>query len=114
MRLWPSKTFWRIKTALFVIFLPTFCVSAVLTFWINGMAAFGPNRPNPGYLQVMGWFAVTPMGPSESFPTSEMLFNLIIALGANAVVWSWVGSLAVAAIVEVIVRLIRRGRSAAA
>jgi hypothetical protein len=110
---WPSRTFWWIKTALFVIFLPVFCVSAVLTFWISGMGAFGPPRPAPDYLQVMGWLAVTPMRPSESFPTSEMLFNLIIALGVNAVVWSWVGSLAAAVIVEVIVRLVRRGRPAA-
>ncbi len=44
---WPSKTFWRIKTALFVIFLPTFCVSAVLALWISGMAAFGPPRRIP-------------------------------------------------------------------
>ena len=111
---WPSKRFWRIKTTFFVVLLPALCANAVVSWWTNGMLALGPQRPDPGHLRVMGWLAATPMRPSETFPTGGMLFNVLAALGVNAVVWAWLGSLALAAVVEAVFRVVRRGRPAAA
>jgi len=104
---WPSKRFWRIKSAFFVLLLAVLCASAVVAFWSSGMLAFGPPRPDPTYLRVMGWFAVTPIRPSENFPTDAMFSNLLIAVGVNVVVWAWCGSLAIASVVEAVVRVQR-------
>jgi hypothetical protein len=110
---WPSKSFWWIKSALFVVFLPIFCLAAVVVFVLNGMRGTGPagvSAPPPPLEQFVAWAAVTPVRPNESFPTDGMLLNLIFALGVNAILWSWVASLLVATTAHVITRLIVRGK----
>ena len=109
---WPSKTFWPVKSALFATFLLLFCAAAAVVFFGAGMRAFGPSRAEAvsPMERAVGWFVVTPMRPSETFPTDYLLINLLCAVGANAVVWSWVGSMGVAVAYYAAVSGIRRGR----
>ena len=107
---WPSRTFWRVKSAFFAGFLLLFVVAAPVVLFSGGMRAFGPPGPVPSPERAVGWLVTTPVRPTETFPTDYMLLNFIVAIGVNGVVWSWVGSLMVAIAFHATVSLVRRNR----
>ncbi|MGB7156720.1 MAG: hypothetical protein WBD40_01560 [Tepidisphaeraceae bacterium] len=94
---------------MFVFVFPVLCIAAVVILFSEGMRAFAPpSATSTSTLeQTVGWLVMTPLRPSEEFPTGNMLLNLIVAVGVNAAVWSWVGSFVVATAACFFVRLIR-------
>jgi hypothetical protein len=105
-----SKRFWLIKGAVFAGLFPVLLVGGLLILFAAGMAGPGTPRELPFWFRVIGWLVMTPVRPSEKFPTSHGMANLLIAIGVNAMISAYVLSLLVAAGVSGVIRVVKRGR----
>ena len=109
--MWPksSKRFWIVKSAFFAVFFPALIVGGLLILYGSGLA--GPGRsPNfPWWLQIVGWMDTNPVRPSFSAGTG--ITNLLVVIGVNALIWSYLLSLLLSLGVSGIVWVVRRGRA---
>ena len=109
----PSKRFWIVKSAFFAVFFPALILSGLLIVFASGMAGPGPPPKFPLWLQIPGWMVMTPVRLSNTFPTRNGLANLFIAIGVNALLWSYLISLLLSLGISGIIWGFRRGRAAA-